>query len=343
MLTSVPVELNPKGYTAGAGAICRSLRVGSEGIVLRCREVRRRIRRGLRRRRTRRAVTARPTLSSSGSWPPTASARTSTLSGCSAANSALMAHWATPTFPATWSVFRTSIRRAIGARPDEVATGISGLADTDPSEYEFSAFGAALPACLVSQRQAGGRQPGLADRADRRRQQHDRGGHHRDRPGPLVPLPRPAGRPGLGRTVQPARPTTTSLCSRTSTRPSPTSPRPTDLAKLSAEFAGDAYAPSVFSPSVFSPSVFSPRSSPRRSSVPSVFSPVGVLSLGVQPVGVLAVGLLPVGVQPVGVLAVGVLARRSSCRRCSRRRCSARRCSRPRCSPTPSPAPRPAA
>ncbi len=47
----------------------------------------------------------------------------------------------------------------------------------------------------------------------------------------------------------------------------------TELTKLSAEFAGDAFAPSVFSPSVFSPSVFSPSVFSPSVFSPSVFSP----------------------------------------------------------------------
>src|SRR5262249_48012170 len=48
---------------------------------------------------------------------------------------------------------------------------------------------------------------------------------------------------------------------------------PSDLQKLSAEFAGDAFSPSVFSPSVFSPSVFSPSVFSPSVFSPSVFSP----------------------------------------------------------------------
>ena len=46
-----------------------------------------------------------------------------------------------------------------------------------------------------------------------------------------------------------------------------------DLTKLSAEFAGDAFSPSAFSPSAFSPSAFSPSAFSPSAFSPSTFSP----------------------------------------------------------------------
>ena len=98
----------------------------------------------------------------------------------------------------------------------------------------------------------------------------------------------------------------------------------TDLDRMGAEFAGDAYAPSVFSPWVFSPSAFSPSAFSPSAFSPSAFSPSAFSPSAFSPSVFSPVGLLALGVQPVGVLA-----RRRSAPAFSRRR-SARRCSRPR-------------
>ncbi len=203
VLTSVPVELNPERYTAAAGAVCRSVGGRFRRHLLRCREVRRLVRRDLRRQTTTRALTARPAPSWSGSWPATSGKNVVAL-GVLCRQLRADGTLGDADIPGKVVGVQANTQKSYRCPVGQVATGISGSADTDPSEYELYRLRAALPGSRVSQRGARGRQPRLADRPDRRRQQHDRGRHHRDRSGPLVPLPGPAGRPGLGRTVRPA-------------------------------------------------------------------------------------------------------------------------------------------
>ena len=76
----------------------------------------------------------------------------------------------------------------------------------------------------------------------------------------------------------------------------PATAGPSDLLKLTAEYAPSTFSPSTFSPSTFSPSTFSPDAyspstfSPSTFSPsvfsPSTFSPVDVQSVDVQPVDV---------------------------------------------------------
>ena len=270
VLTSVPVKVNLKRYTAAAGAVCRSLGVGSEGIFFGAEKYAGWF--GDISEGNYDARTDCPASAAVVGFVASLSGKNVVALGVLCRQLRADGTLGDADIPGKVIGVQTNTQKSYRCPGGQVATGISGSAATDPREYGLTAFALrcqafgfpseepedvnlAWPTALTvgaNSTTAGAITATGQDRWYR------------------FPV-QPGGRVSVELSDLPADYDMTLFKDIDQAFTDLTTPE--DLAKLSAEFAGDAYAPSVFSPSVFSPSVFSPSVFSPSVFSPSVFSP----------------------------------------------------------------------